>query len=301
MRRFPVIILSAVALLRIATPAFAGCGCDKPPPPRAAVRPFVGYPDQKIALFDDRLTAGQKYDVLFESTVGGDADWSRGRATVRRDLADGKSRAQLRVPVGTVSMGPCRISVWDGSTLLMTLGDEAFTVTAPPIALHDFSESVGRDAYRAGVGRDGTIYIPVDVSQVSDATTFTGQAWGLPVQFQSWDVAMYNEQGFLMQLLDPKTPGLFSIDAGSFAASSALRYWRHEFRTYKRDHRQLDARRFDDDPDWHADGSYHVDHDHIVVAVHGTLPDGGSMAPGSTPPFWLGVSSAPAQSAAAVQ
>lgn len=297
MRRFPVIILSAIALLRSAAPAVAGCGCDKPPPPRAAIRPFVGYPDQKISIFDDRLQPTQKYDVLFESTVGGDADWSRGRVTTRRDLADGKLRAQLRVPVGNVSMGPCRISVWNGQTLLMTLGDDAFTVTSAPIALHDFSESVGRDGYRAGVGRDGTIYIPVDVSQVSDATTFTGQAWGLPVQFQASDVAMYNEQGFLMQLLDAKTPGLFSIDPGSLGASSALRYWRHEFRTYKRDHRQLDNRRFDDDPDWHADGTYHVDHDRIVVAVHGTLANGGSMAPGPTPPFWLGVSSTPAQSA----
>ena len=301
MKRMTLVVLSALALLRTTAPAYAGCGCEKPPPPRAAVRPFVGYPDQKITLFDAKLVATQPYDVLFESTTSGTVDWSRGRATMRRDLADGVQRVHLRVPVGSVGLGPCRISVWNGNTLVAVFNDDTFTVTAPPIALHDFNESVGRDGYRAGVGRDGTIYIAVDVSQVNEGTTFTGQAWGLPIQFESKDVAMYNEQGFLMQLLDPKVPGLFRIQTGNGMASSALSYWRHEFKSYKRDHRQVDGRRHDDDPDWHADGSYHVDHDRIVIAIRGSTASGGHLQAGATPAFWLGVSSAAAPSPAGIQ
>ena len=51
-----------LALLALgAPPADAGCGCSKPPPPRAAVRPFVGNADQKIVLFSDLLSPGAAY------------------------------------------------------------------------------------------------------------------------------------------------------------------------------------------------------------------------------------------------
>jgi hypothetical protein len=128
-----------------------------------------------------------------------------------------------------------------------------------------------------------------------------------------------------MQLLDPSTPGLFRIvpagqavgpqasppagealppafvgmlgapaaGAPSQAAktSDVLRYWRHEFRTYKEKHRRLDGFQPDDDTDWHADGSRHTDHDTIVVAVRGTLANGATPTPGATPPFRLVISS----------
>src|SRR5205823_3919687 len=109
----------------------------------------------------------------------------------------------------------------------------------------------------------------VDVTGVSAATTFTGLALGFPLAFGSSNVAMYNDQGFLMQLLDPNVPGLFQIAAGDALTSTALTYWRHEFETYKQAHRQLDAFNTDDDPNWHADGTPHVNHNLIVVAIRG--------------------------------
>jgi hypothetical protein len=286
----------AFAVLGATHAAEAGCGCQKPPPPRAAIRPFAGYVDQDVTLFDDRLAAGQAYDVRFTSTADGRSDWSRGRARMRRDLADGALRVQLRVSVAEVSLGPCEVSVWSGGQQLFALGSDAFTVTAPPIDLHDFEETVAREGYQAGVGTDGTLYIMVDVGRVTDATTFSGAANGLPLRFAADGIAMYNQQGFLMQLLDPKVPGLFRLTAGGGDASDGLDYWRHEFRTYKEEHRKVDARRPDTDPDWHADGSYHVDHDHLIVAISGTLPDGSRLAPGATPPFELVVQSTPAAS-----
>jgi len=297
MRKRTVFGSTLLALLALgAPPADAGCGCSKPPPPRAAVRPFVGNADQKIVLFSDLLSPGAAYWVQFTATADGSVDWSRGRAAMRRDFADGQVRVQLRVPVGNVALGPCSITVWtDRTTSLYTLGDDQFTVTTKPIVLHDFAETITQDGYQAGVGKDGTIYIPVDVSSVSDPTIFTGMANGFPLSFEGRSVAMYNQQGFLMQLLDPTSPGLFRITRGGDTTSDALAYWRHEFRTYKQDHRRNDVHRTDDDPDWHADGTPHIDHDKIVVAVSGMLTSGSRPAPGPTPPFELVVQSVPSE------
>jgi len=291
-----LVALLALGALVKPVPADAGCGCSKPPPPRAAVRPFVGYADQKIILFSDLLVPNTGYWVQFTATADGSTDWSRGKAALRRDFADGQARVQMRVSVGNVALGPCSITVWaDRSTPLYTLGDDQFTVTSKPIVLHDFAETVTQDGYQAGVGKDGTVYIPVDVSEVSDPTIFSGMANGFPLSFEARSVAMYNQQGFLMQLLDPTSPGLFRITRGGDTTSDALTYWRHEFRTYKQDHRRNDVHRTDDDPDWHADGTPHIDHDRIVVAISGMLMRGSRPAPGATPPFELVVQSVPSQ------
>ena len=289
-----VALLSSLVGLAAPSPATAGCGCAKPPPPRAAVRPFIGWPNQKITLFDGRLVPGQAYSVQFVASDG-TADWSRAKAVAKRDLADRVVRTQLRVQVGAVSLGPCRIDVFSSAGLLYSLGDDQFTVTAPPVTLQDVDETISQQDYRAGVGRDGSLYIPVDVTGVSAATTFTGLALGFPLAFGSSNVAMYNDQGFLMQLLDPNVPGLFQIAAGDALTSTALTYWRHEFETYKQAHRQLDAFNTDDDPNWHADGTPHVNHNLIVVAIRGRLANGTTPVPGATPPFQLVITSAPTE------
>jgi hypothetical protein len=284
-------LLAAAPLLP--APASAGCGCDKPAPPRAAIRPFVGYPDQTISLFDERLADGGRYWVRFTSTVDGTTDWSRGRAKTRRDFADARYRTQLRVKVPQVGLGPVSIAVYkEGDrTPMYTLGDDAFTVTSRPVVLHDFAETVNRLDYQAGIGRDGTIYVAVDVSTVDGATRFYGAALGFPVDFQAGNVAMYNEQGFLMQLLDPTVPGLFQIFQGDQSMSAVLSYWRHEFRSYKAKHRTDDAFSTDDDPEWHANGTPHIDHDRIVIAIRGERSDGLTLAPGASDPFQLVVMS----------
>ena len=287
-----VVALAVAACARVAT---AGCGCDKPPPARATIRPFVAHENQSVQLFDPALVAGQKYEVLFRG-ADGSFDWSRGRAELVRDLADGVERTQLRVVIGPVSLGPCSVTVFRDDTEILALADDQLTITGRPIALHDMRENVTRTGYRAGVSRDGTVFIPLDVSSVSDATSFTGQAIGFPLLFGAESVMIYNEQGFLMQLLDPSKVGLFSIDVGGPSDSTALDYWRHEFRTYKREHRQVDGLQTNGStPDWHADGSYHVDHDHLVIAVRGTFADGRFPEPGATPPFTLTLRSASAE------
>ncbi|HWP65268.1 MAG TPA: hypothetical protein VNO26_05080 [Candidatus Limnocylindria bacterium] len=258
------------------------------------MRPFVGHTGQRITLFSNQLVAGETYKVEFASLDTGVTDWSAGKARVKRDLADGALRPQLTVAVPEVPLGPARITVVGGAGVVMQLPDSAFTVAAEPIPLHDFAESITRTGYRSGVGRDGTLYIPVDVSAVQDATSFVAQGLGFKLAFGPADVTMYNQQGFLMQRLDPKEPGLFDIVDGTDGNSHALAYWRHEFRTYHREHRRVRDRELsDEDPAWHEDGTRHVDHDHIVVAIRGTMPDGKAPAPGATPPFTLVLTSTP--------
>ena len=135
MRPRALVIGLAFAALAALTPRStqAGCGCDKPPPPRAAIRPFVGYVNQPVTLFDERLTPGRRYDVLFEASETGTSDWSRGQAMLRRDLADGERRVQLRVGVAEVPLGPCRVSVWRDGEMLFALTDDQFTVAASPL------------------------------------------------------------------------------------------------------------------------------------------------------------------------
>src|SRR5437870_11497276 len=125
MRRRPSFgsTLLALVALGAAPRAYGFCGCDKPPPPLANVRPFVGYPDQTITLFGDRLVPGSQYTVQFTSRDGV-SDWSRGKAVTKRDFADGELRSQLRVAVAAVSLGPSRISVYGGGPLVHALGGE---------------------------------------------------------------------------------------------------------------------------------------------------------------------------------
>jgi len=220
MRTILLTILGLALAALQPTGAEAGCGCDKPPPPRAVIRPFVAHVDQMLTVFDDRVVPGAHYDVLFESTDGS-ADWSRGKGVALRDFADGQVRPQVKVRVGDVGMGPCRVTVYQQGAPLLQVGGDQFTVAGRPVVLHDFRQNLVLSTYRAGVGSDGTVYIPVDVGQVNGGTTFTGSALGFPLAFGATDVAIYNDQGFLMQLLDPKIPGSRAAPSATGATSSA--------------------------------------------------------------------------------
>jgi len=291
-------LVAGGALLLSPPPSDAGCGCDKPPPPIAAVRPFVTWEGGTITLFDARLVPGTAYRVHFDSTEDRWEGWTDGVGTLAPDLADGQLRPQLRVVVPRLGYGPQRVRVWQGDALLYELPPSELTYTAPPIPLVDTVGELSADEYRAGVGTDGTVYIAVDVSDVVGATSFKGQAVGYPLEFTHHDVTMYNAQGFLMQDLPEAEEGvLFDITPRKRLTSAALHYWRHQFATYNAEHRDRVDRQLDPTGTWHADGSYHVDHDRIVVAIRGTL-NGNTPRPGGTPEFRLSVESTPADAVA---
>jgi hypothetical protein len=283
----------ASGVVGISSLAQAFCGCDKPPPARAAIRPAFGYPDQLVTLFDERLEPGTRYRVVFTS-ADGNSDWSAGRASRRPDMADGRARRQLRVTVPDVPLGPASAAVYTADGILLyEVAAENFTVIAPPIVLSDRAETFTQDGYRTGVAADGTIYIALDLSQMSNATVYTGKAEGFDLRFDGSGIAIFNSQGVLGEILDTDSRGLFKLLPKQTGSSTEMAYWRHEFRTYKDQHRKRDER-MTSDGEWHADGSRHVDNEHLVLAIAGTLPNGHLPAPGATPPFRLLVTSTPA-------
>src|SRR5581483_8968630 len=278
------VLALAVAPL-LASDANAGCGCDKPPPPPAAVRPAFASPGQTIALFDNELKVGRTYRVKFDGNT--DSEAVTVTAVKKRDLADGVRKPQLVVTVPWMSPGPTKIRVTRDGDNVMRVDDEDFTVLQPQLQLTETDAVTTAKCYRAAVGGDGTVYFPFNISQISQRMVFSGLAEGYPLLFDSSDVAIYNAQCFLMQLLSPTQSGtLFTISDPGSPDSLELTYDRHEFVTYKSQHVHEGNLALDpDDPAWHMDGTRHVDHDNLVIAISGVVEGGGRPLAGQTPPF----------------
>ena len=287
------LILSLFGLFFISRPrpVWAGCGCDKLPPALAEVRPNVTYAGAQVALFHPELQTGQSYTVTFRSGTTEQSIDVHTTAMTTRDLADGIRKPQLVVAVPDLPLGPTALHVRPvGQPIdLMSLEDSAFTVAPKPLMLLEDVGQVSFSNYQAAVGRDGTVYFSLDVSNIHHPRTFQGQALGYPLHFTGEDVVFVNTQGFLMQLLDPDIRGLFTLDpATGDAASTGLRYARHEFNSFAFLHADKQVHEIDpQNPDWHIDGSPHIDHDHLIMAVSGLLSDGSVPTPGATPPFTL--------------
>lgn len=269
--------------------AQAGCGCDKLPPAPASVRPNATYAGMPVALFDSQLQNGVNYDVTFTPLSGASVTVSA-QSVNRRDLADGVYKNQLVVSLpSSLDIGPASITVTQaGQTgALISIPDSSFTVVPKPIVV---PSQVGTFTYKnftAAVGHDGTMYLSLDVSQLTQPRTFRAQAKGYPLRFTAADVVFYNTQGFLMQLINQGIPGLASIKSATTMDGDSLNYSRHEFNTYFLQHAETQPHATDpEDDNWHVDGTRHVDHDHLILAISGKT-NGKSPAPGTTPPFML--------------
>ena len=279
------------------TSATAGCGCAKPPPPPAAVRPGVASAGAAVSLFGTFLQIGTPYDVTFTSGTSGERVTLRATAVARRDLADGVSKPVLPVAVPDLPLGPTAITVAAASTgtTLLEIPDAAFTVAPTPLAIPNAYATHDWPGQQAAVGRDGTVYLALDVTDVQGAMVFDAQMRGYPLRFAAADVTFYNVQGFLMQRLvtgvvEP-IPGMDVFPAVQATVDSdRLHYSRHEFVTYFLQHQERQPHAVDaTDPDWHLDGTRHIDHDHLIVAIKGRMHTGALPAPGATPPLTLRV------------
>ena len=279
-------LVTGLALLGQPSRAEAGCGCKKAPPPPAAVRPHATYAGTEVSIFDATLQVGQAYDVTFTSGTTGASASVATRAVSRRDLADDVYKTQLNVDVPSLPLGPTSIGVRlaGQSGAILTIDDAALTVVPQPIPVKNHGESKDKE-FRAAVSRDGVVYLSLDVSDIHDARIFRAEMKKYPLRFTSEDVLFYNTQGFLMQLLDGTIPGLFSLEATDKANDSdILEYARHEFNTHFLLHNERQAHTVDgSDPNWHGDGTPHIDHDHLIVAIAGNMQDGSLPVPGATP------------------
>jgi hypothetical protein len=281
-------ILVSLCLLGSPPTSQAGCGCTKPAPAPAAVRPNVTYGGTKVTLFGSGITASQLYNVTFTAMNGTSTTVSSVQAASKRDLADGVYKAQLAVTVpSSLPLGPVGITVKQaGQTApFLSIPDTSFTVAPQPIAVPGQVGTFSYSNYKAAVGRNGVVYLSLDLTGNNNPRTFRAQALGYPLRFTTADTVVYNTQGFLMQLLNAPIPGLASITSVTTADSDLLNYSRHEFNTYFLQHAEHLAHSTDpNDGNWHLDGTRHVDHDHLILAISGKI-NGAAPAPGATPAF----------------
>jgi hypothetical protein len=294
MTRIPRTLLAAVAGLLLCSPAaHAGCGCDKPAPHPAAVRPDVTYAGTDVSFFSSAFTVGETYEVTFTS-ANGTAATVDGTVISARDLADAVEKPQLHVTLPALPLGPASIVVRTsaGADPVLTIADRDFTVAPDPVALPQDYGSWSYPATRLAVDRDGVAYLSLDLTGMTQPFVFEAEMDGYPLRYTAADVVFMNTQGFLMQLLvAPQSgeaiPGMFVYPASSAATSDTLHYSRHEFRTYFLDHYERSPHAVDASGNWHADGTRHIDHNHLVVGIIGHLANGTLPAPGATPAFTL--------------
>jgi cytoskeletal protein CcmA (bactofilin family) len=282
------LILATLIVVERPRPAAAGCGCTKPPPPPAQVRPRAASPGGEVRIFSHHLVVGSPYRVTFTSAAGATAERSS-TAIFARDLADAKGKPQLVVALPELPLGPARIDVTPaGSTTpIFSATDASLTVLPMPIAMPNERGAFRVPGYRAAVSRDGEVLMAFDLTGVTMPLVVRAKAAGYPLRFSGEDMVFSNVQGFTMQLLDESMPGLFSVHTTSSTDSDQFQYSRHEFNTYFLEHEERAAHQRDPkDPNWHVDGTPHIDHDHLVLSIDGSI--GGAVPPaGSTPAFDL--------------
>ena len=273
-----------------AVSAQAGCGCEKPPPPLTDIRPAFASPGDTVTLFAAGLAAGQSYSVTF--TNGTASATVTGVASSRRDFADAVVKPQVSVAMPNMPVGPTAVTVSAGLAPILAVPPTAFTALPAAVALAEENGSSVFYCYRAAVGADGTTYIPLNVGAITQHMVFNGFGQAYPITFSAADIAIYNPQGVLMQLLGPNNASIYSIkdDKGS-DNSFSLTYDRHEFETYRSQHVHEGRLLLDPaDPVWHLDGTRHIDHDNLVLAIRGKLRNGLYPTPGQSKSFNFAVS-----------
>lgn len=271
----------------LAGPASAGCGCDHPLPMAAPVMPPFGFPGSTIRLDGTGgFVPGNVYTAEFRST--GPLSFPlrvKGRARSTSSL-------DVPVPIGLLA-GPASIRV-TGSNFDRTYGSELFTALATPRRIPQGDLVYAANDYVGAVSHDGTLLIPVDLSEIADAEQFALVMVDLPLRFGVDDVTFYNQHGidltlFTMAVSNPNERQWGSYygwdvetDSGLVHTvyenkvlhspqpgqqSDLLTYWRHEFHTYKAAHGVGGSHEVDGDG-FHPDGTFHVDHDRLVLAIN---------------------------------
>jgi hypothetical protein len=290
-RRMLIVFAALIIAVTVSVPApsEAGCGCEKPPPPEASIRPAFASPGDEVTLFGSLLVPDRMYTAIFANAEG--TKVVNAAATARRDFADAQMKPQLVVAAPDLPPGPTQVYVVasDG-TVAVDVPASEFTMMQAAVKLPEANAVTFATCYRAAVATDGTVYLPVDISAVAERMVFSGIGRSFPLLYLADDIAIYNTQGVLMQLLGPGEAGIFAIYDEGQPDSFELLYDRHEFETYRAAHRHEDGYGLDPaDPAWHVDGTRHIDHDHLVIAIRGIVENEGMPQPGVTPPFTLDI------------
>jgi hypothetical protein len=258
--------------------ADAGCGCAKAPPAVQLVRPAFASPGDTVTVFPPDNRWGE-YEIRI-----GDKKIKK-YPMYKRDLADGQYKWQVTFPAPSLPPGPRGMEV-KGPGRDFVIPSSDFTMMQAPLVLEEGDGETVATCYSAAVTANNVVLIPLDITAITDHMIFNGLGEGYPLLFGAADVMIYNTQGFLMQLLTPQHAGIYEIEDLGAPDSLALTYDRHEFNTYREQHAHVDGLGLDPyDRAWHTDGTFHVDHNRLVLAIKGTVENQGPPPAGKTPSF----------------
>lgn len=294
--RYWCFFISVFSLLSVDahSPAHAGCGCDKPPPPSAPVIPHVAFGRMKITLFHETFQEGQQWSVVFRNGTT-QSPPRHAKVVLRRDIADttGQTvtpRLIVTVPPSALP-GPTSITVTKGAESF-TIPASDFTVIGAPVAVAEKQIKFTQPQYTTAVGADGTLYFSLSgLAKVCLPMKFKALMEGNPLRFtDTGQILVTNAQGFLIESLactpagcTPASHYFPDANTGDEEKSDKIEYWRHSFEQYCLDHRPQGAKALDpQDHNWHKDGTPHVDYTTLIFAVsghydNGSLPDTGRI------------------------
>jgi hypothetical protein len=287
-----LLLLSAAPLL-FTPSAQAGCGCDHPPPEWSPVMPIFAPAGATIRIHEDgkAFTVGKTYRVEFDH---------RRSASV---VAEHAGFVEVEVPHG-VDVGPAHIEVsewkrgWFGwyTREIADYDSEHFTVLPPFVPLPSREGVFLTRSFKLAIDTEGTVLIPVDLTQIVDPYQFAFQFTNLALSFGPDDVVIYNKDGVDLTLFTLAVDDSPKRTFGSYYGweveedrdlrgyryqnrtgrawnlsreSDILTYWRHEFLTYAFAHMDGMTHEVDEDG-YHPDASLHIDHSYIVLAIRGT-------------------------------
>jgi hypothetical protein len=274
-------LLTQIWLATQSPVAWAGCGCDKPPPVPAIVTPHAAFPGMPITFTDSNLQVGQTWTVEFQQDEITIASTSA-TVALKRDLTNPSGTTftpQLRVVVPEIPVGPTRLYLSSTSGTLV-VPHTVFTVIAKPILVSEQTTEYEVSNYTTAAGVDGTVYMSVgglrEVCQAMSFETVLGD-YALRVEH----VTIINSQGFFIDTLSAPNAAHFAITPQQGATSDVLHYFRHSFENYCASHRPGGAKEVDPaNPDWHLDGTPHVDYSTLIFAMTGKMPNGAKPTPG---------------------
>jgi hypothetical protein len=203
------------------------------------------------------------------------------------------SHLDVKLPVG-IRPGPTTIVV-NGPGVSYTYPSSLFTTLPPAPLVPASQDALAISQFEAAVAEDGTLLIPFNMSYVLDPTQFAFKVTNLPYEFDVEDVTFYNVHGFDLTLFTLSVADGTQRQWGSYYGwqvqddtgllgdvydpkvrpsvhpdreSDSLTYWRHEFHTYAAAHAPGGTHQVDSSGR-HPDGTFHVDHENLVVAISG--------------------------------
>ncbi len=280
-------LLAFLAAPPVVPTATAGCGCDHPPPDWRLVMPPFAAPGREIVVYatDAEFTPGATYEAAFGEKKA-------------FTIADSTDHIKVVVPAG-VHSGPYEITV-KGPGYDHDYPKELFTALAQAAAIPSHTGAFLKKRWRTAITMDGTLLLPIDLSQIQESTQFAFILRNLAYTFEPEDVVIYNADGVDLTLFTLDVVDSTERQWGSYygwdveddtrlfgtvydqkvkrskkkeTESDVFTYWRHEFHTYAQAHLPGGSHEVDESGYHIADGTLHIDHDHIVIAISGLKRD----------------------------